>query len=115
MGYNTRYTLNVEHTKLTLVEDTLKNDLEIIKDLRNTCEEAKFALNEHGGSYDNTKWYNHEDDLVKFSQKYPSIIFTLSGVGEEPGDVWEKYFKNGKKQIAKATIMIDPFDESKLK
>lgn len=35
--------------------------------------------------------------------------------GEENEDVWDTYYKNGKKQYCKAQMMIPPFNESKLK
>ena len=107
MGYNTSYDLDLKNAG--------EKTLEIIKELRNTYEDAEFALDENGGSYDNAKWYDHEENLVEFSRKYPDVIFILSGEGEEAGDVWKKYFKDGKKQIANAVLVIDEYDESKLK
>ena len=55
--------------------------------------------------------------MISISKKFPEVLFTLSGEGEESGDIWMKYFKNGKVQNAntKVTISHDPFDESKLK
>lgn len=71
-------------------------------------------------SYDNhyfttgCKFYGNEKVLKDFSTKYPDVLFTLTGLGEEPDDQWIKYFKNGKMQLAKAKITFDSFDESKL-
>jgi len=46
----------------------------------------------------------------------PSIsMFTLHGEGEENEDIWDKYFLNGKCQVAKAEWTIPPFDPAKLK
>lgn len=53
------------------------------------------------------KWYTHEDDMVALSQAFPGVLFTLTGEGEEAGDLWRKYFLNGRKQIAKAKIEYD--------
>src|ERR1700733_15663509 len=65
----------------------------------------------HGGSLVNghspesCKWYEHETDMIKYSKQYPELTFALKGEGEEAGDVWIKYFKNGKITTHR------PFDE----
>jgi hypothetical protein len=61
------------------------------------------------------KWYESDEDMKKISKKYPLTIFVLEGEGEESGDLWKKYFLNGKMQEAKAKITYDEFDEKKLK
>ena len=66
------------------------------------------------GDGEDCKWYSHEDDMKKISKKFIGYLFTLEGEGEESGDVWKKYYLNGKCQIAKAKISIAPFDKSKL-
>lgn len=58
-----------------------------------------------------SKFYNHEETLVKISLKYPEYIFKLHGVGENEGDLWDKYFKNGKIQRCVAEIVIPPMTE----
>ena len=60
------------------------------------------------------KWYQHEDDMKRFSKLYPHILFELSGEGEESGDIWKKYFLNGKMQTCNVKMEFEPFDESKL-
>lgn len=60
------------------------------------------------------KWYGHEDDMLEVSRKFPETIFELSGAGEEAGDLWRKYFKDGKIQRCHAQIMFEEYDESKL-
>ena len=62
-----------------------------------------------------TKWYEHEEDMKRVSKAFPETLFILEGNGEEKGDIWRKYFKNGKVQVSKIVISFDAFDEKKLK
>jgi hypothetical protein len=64
---------------------------------------------------DSVKWYDHETDMKRLSERFPDVLFTLKGEGEEAGDVWVKYFKGGKMQTSKAEIKLDTFDPKKLK
>jgi hypothetical protein len=61
------------------------------------------------------KWYDHEQEMIEFSKFVPEIVIKLHGIGEEQGDEWYKYFKNGKMQVCRAIITFDPYDETKLK
>jgi hypothetical protein len=113
---------SVDKEELLSKLDALKNggkvtvtDSHIIEKLRETYDNAKHALTKKGTPSDSCKWYEHEDELLQFSTKYPNWLFTLNGEGEEGGDLWKKYFLNGKMQLAKAKIVFDEFDHSKLK
>lgn len=66
--------------------------------------------------YSGIKWYNWHHDMIELSKRYPDFIFTLDGDGEESGDIWRYYYKNGKHQAdaARMGIIYEPFDESKL-
>lgn len=108
MGYYTTY-------KLTVSEPLDDFAMPIIDNLRDVSSDAKYALDADGSSRDSCKWYDHETELKSFSAKYPDILFTLNGEGEESGDVWVKYFKGGKMQVEKAVIQLAPFDPVKLR
>lgn len=63
---------------------------------------------------DSCKWYEHEEDMKRISRQFPNVLFTLHGSGEESGDVWVKYFKDGKMQASKAEIKLAAFDPKQL-
>ena len=104
MGYETRYSLEL---------DTWSSD--IMEDLFETVECAKHALDENGESEERTKWYSRERDMREFSKKHPHVLFTLSGDGEEAGDLWKAYFRDGLMQMSKAEISYEPFNPGSLK
>jgi hypothetical protein len=109
MGYYTRFKLSVKSP----IEQTLTEE-SIIHDFREKYEEAGYALNDDGGTEESCKWYESEKDLKEFSKSYPEHLFILEGKGEEAGDLWKLYVKNGKCQRASARIVFDEYDESKL-
>lgn len=54
---------------------------------------------------DSLKWYNYEADMREISLEYPDIVFVLHGEGEEAGDVWKAYFKNGESERVEAKLI----------
>lgn len=72
-------------------------------------------ITESGNTIQEGKWYSHDEDLKAFSLKHPDIVFEIKGYGEDNGDIWVKYFKNGKCQECPAIISFEKFDEKKLK
>jgi len=108
MGYYTKFDLEV-------VGISWQEAYNIIADLRSVDENAEYALDECGeSSFERLKWYSHEQDMKKFSEKYPDEVFKLQGEGEESGDVWIKYFRNGKVQVCKAVLVFEEYDPRKL-
>ena len=116
MGYYTKYTLFVKHDDLDMqaeVLDAIQEELLYPFQCTDGIEDPDGGWGLSAGEA--CKWYEHHEDMVKLSKRYPTILFTLEGEGEESGDIWIKYFKNGKVQRANAQIVFPEFDESLLK
>ena len=103
MGYYTRYELEV-----------VEGNDELIGEFREDNENAQWAIDNYGDSEEECKWYTHGEDLTAFSKKHPEALFKLSGEGEESGDMWAQYFKNGKSQRCQAIVTFEEYDETKL-
>jgi hypothetical protein len=97
MGYSTRYSLEIDPP-----------DRVVMAMLRNDIPDAEYALERDGTSSEGRRWYDHEKDLREFSTEYPTHLFTLRGEGEEGGDLWVLYVKNGEFQREKAQITYAP-------
>ena len=98
MGYYTHYRLEMEpnNTEAWVQianSETFKNEVSFGSD--GVCDEV-------------VRWYEHEAHMVHLSKEYPEVLFTLHGEGEEPGNLWRKYFRNGRVQICKAQVHYDP-------
>lgn len=61
------------------------------------------------------KWYDYEEDMLRLSEKFPNVVFTLKGIGEEHDDMWVEYFKNGKCKYSQAEIVFQKYDEKDLR
>jgi hypothetical protein len=109
MGYCTRYELEVFEGELSISEILSKESEE------GTFDGLDYAIDTNGEYEQECKWYEHEADMHFLSLRYPEITFLLSGEGEESGDVWKKYFKNGKMQHCPAVITFAKYNEAKLK
>lgn len=130
MGYYTRYTLEWEKTdawkappacghalgpKAKFCQECGKPaaGLELDAVVGAYLEEHKeemYGVNKRGESIDTVKWYDHANDLRAMSVAIPDVLFTLSGEGEESGDIWKGYALNGKWQKHKAKIVAPPMD-----
>lgn len=111
MGYKTFYSLNVSSAPDTgpIFDDTYKQ-----------LEDAIDAIIRFDdGSLQDTlyifaKWYDYEKDMVALSARFPEVLFTLHGKGEDSEDLWYAYFLNGKVQHCPAQIIYDDFDPTKM-
>jgi hypothetical protein len=119
MGYYTTFRLSIELVdgkQLTKQEsDTFKAELLVKYEASEHYDQDGYLAYMLEKYPDSSKWYDHEDDMREFSKLYPNVVFRLEGEGEEAGDVWCKFFQNGKMQDATPpTPEFYPFDPDKL-
>lgn len=93
MGYYTRYTLTAVGQ---YDEDEIEDSIGEISGYNIRLDYAT----------DDIKWYNCLKDMKALSEKFPDVMFTLSGEGEEYGDIWKAMYKNGKTKYVKAEIVF---------
>lgn len=124
MGYYTWYEMEIENK---VDKNTLKDIYEYMK--KEIVENQSFYPFENTITYScekeyfykyinaeyECKWYDHQEEMIKLSNEFPDIVFYLHGEGEDNGDLWNKYYKNGKYQECYAEIIYPVYDESKLK
>lgn len=60
--------------------------------------------------YANAKWYESDEDMLRLSSRFPDVLFTLRGQGEERDDEWYAYYLNGRVQEARIIKSWDDFD-----
>lgn len=123
MGYRTEYELKVavdpnkdllgDGSAVERVAQYLTENDEMMSFFRHVdeSEDGKTFMNDEA-----FKWYDHEEYMRAMSLAIPDVLFELSGRGEEEGDLWKKYFLNGKMQecYAKIVVTYPEFDASKL-
>lgn len=117
MGYYTLYSITAYNYK-----DGQKEMIVEINDTRHSFDDEEQVFVDDIESIvgylptkDSCKWYEHTEDMLKLSKKHPSILFKLHGEGEETGDIWNKWFLNGKMQVCLAEIVIPDFNPTLLK
>lgn len=112
MGYYTRHSLEVENADQKdrhLIAEAIADDRDTFYGL-----DPQPGTPTTWGCYDAVKWYSSHEDMIEFSKKFPRVLFILSGEGEEPGDIWKNYYKNGKSQRTQAELKFAEFDPKKL-
>lgn len=110
MGYYTRYSLSLPNKE---------NISEVVQDFKTYATENDWCIDgfeDDGSAYGEYKWYNHEDNMKKYSrlERNKNILFCLHGEGED-GEYWRKYFLNGKMQICMGKIIFEDFNPKKLR
>ena len=107
MGYATNYNMTVRHVKDEEEYKALLDTLDSYGIIRYALDSGDLCGNEaYFSSYDSVKWYEHEEDMKEISRLFPDMVFQLTGDGEDTGDIWEKYFKNGECEECRAVITI---------
>jgi len=121
MGYYTNFELTgIEGTASMFEVKTVLDDV-----MGFPSDESIFGFeNSNEGEYggvslttsDACKWYDHDEDCAAMSKQFPGVVFKLHGDGEEAGDQWDAYYKDGLCQICRALPPVfPPFDPAKLK
>lgn len=59
---------------------------------------------------DEMKWYDWKDDVADISERFPFLLFEVTGEGEEAGDLWHAYARNGKVSVVRAQITFPKID-----
>ena len=125
MGYYTWFEIGVQENKGKYKVDDIIQYMKNEFDKNDKFYPFEYAMendegNESDASYfglncdESSKWYEHDEEMLEMSKAFPEIVFYLHGEGEESGDLWFTYYKNGKKQYCPARIEFDEYDESKL-
>ena len=100
MSYRTEYRLSVPEDGPTTGEVAAKLAQKVPHDHALTCprgEQEDFWDSVITGCLP-WNWEYNEADMKTISAYWPDIVFTLTGVGEDPGDQWVKYFKDRRVQ-----------------
>ncbi len=116
MGYYTYHQLDIKRpdVKQQWGEEHQAVLKKLVAELGEQSEDAKISLDENGNAPEQTKWYEHDKELLEFSKKHPDIVFVLYGDGDNDEDKWYTYYKNGKMQHTPASTTYDDYDEAKL-
>lgn len=108
MGYYTDFTVSIApQSPENMDEDQFESVLSELTIL------SGYSFDPEGNAR-SIKWYDYEEDMKIFSTLYPNHIFLVEGDGEESGDVWKHYFKNGKSICIQPTLSWPEVDFSTL-
>ena len=115
MGYHTNYNLSISQmANKPFSEEELKY-LGAQLQRMNVFEYGRYddPFLSSFEAYD-TKWYECEEDMKLLSLRFPTLLFTLIGHGEDSEDIWVAYFMDGREQFAMAQIVYEEFSKRKL-
>lgn len=108
MGYYTNYTLSIEN------ETVSQNVLAEIDAEMEKMNMLDGSFCDYSQWFGEGKWYEHDDDMLLLSTKFPEILFCLDGDGEDFEDIWRTYYQNGRMQHCPASIVYDDYDPEKM-
>jgi hypothetical protein len=113
MGYETRFEIFANGSEDTIDKTQRRPKDEVVelvlKALSETGREGEWMAEELESYYcGSAKWYEYAKDMTAVSKELPDILICVEGYGEERGDIWRHYFKNGKHKKVKAEITFEP-------
>lgn len=115
MGYYTCYTLAAEFDENAMAEarsNELIHEIELMGVFTKDNDIEDLIRGFEISSY--TKWYDYEKDMKILSAKFPEVLFTLSGDGENSEDLWMKYYIAGMGTENVIEFVRHPFSEKLL-
>ena len=110
MGYETYFELQVDPDPDLLPRGPEQLEAKMCGDLSLADHKKNLEFPE-----DSCKWYEYDDDMIKYSKKHPAVLFQLDGDGEHSHDFWRAFYKNGKTWASSGEVIYPEFDESMLK
>lgn len=82
-------------------------------DISNNSEDVREALVIQSGygclESDSIKWYDWANDIKAVSLRYPGTEVHVSGEGEESGDIWKAFAKDGLVYRAEVVLEYGPY------
>lgn len=112
MGYYTYYTMTAEDF---VTKEPVSGRLAELLDQEVFDRVGVFeGGNCADGWYGSAKWYDHDRDMLILAWRFPGVLFTLHGEGDNQDDLWMSYYLNGRMQYCPAVITYEDFDPGKL-
>lgn len=114
MGYYTDHTLYVKNVESHAQFDELVNALQEMEIYDYAVTGNDYDAYKKSVTFyccDSVKWYNHDDDMKRISIQFPDMTFMIEGHGEEFGDLWRCYYKNGEQEFCRGEIFFEEPDE----
>lgn len=107
MGYYTSYNLDVNNVKSQAEHEAILDKLHELNVIGYALDIGYWNERSKSSSfysYDEAKWYDHDEDMIKLSEAFLKMTFKLYGTGEEPDDRWYCLYKNGEMEQIDAVI-----------
>lgn len=112
MSYATFYFMEISHERPNI--DEVAAAVADLADPHGTAPDPQFWKQVLQGELD-AKWYESEAHLRRISRRWPNVLFTLSGEGEDHDDQWIQYHQNGRMhEDRRPPWQPAPFDPGKL-
>lgn len=89
MGYYTDFKV------VSNCEDVNRNKKIFDRLLQITGYEFEYDYGDSKCTLSSAKWYSSDKDMRILSSEFTDVLFTVYGNGEESGDLWVSYYKNG--------------------
>jgi len=90
MGYYTSFTMTTDGGDDGAINNYLVNQI-----WHGTIYALEYDNDHNWYASDTQKWYEHDSDMKELSKQFPEVLFTLTGEGEDTGDVWRTWYRGG--------------------